>query len=177
MLASALAIFAAATIVLLIVVQRRRADIGEMTALAAATSRAGVVMAETLGDAGTLPSVVRMMVPDVADWAAVHLVADHGGVIRAAVVHRDPAIHAEIERQHQDMTVDADLPYGPANVIRTGTPMFVGQLSRDFVAAISQRHSEAGRIASRLAPGSLISVPLRARTGIVGALTIGRRDR
>ena len=92
-------------------------------------------MAETLGEVDTLPSVVGAMVPDVADWAVVHLVADHGGITRAALAHRDPQMHAEIERQHQDRMFNPDLPYGPANVIRTGTPMFVGRVSSDFVTA------------------------------------------
>jgi PAS domain S-box-containing protein len=176
-LLAALSIFVAATIGSLVVIQRRRGDIREMTALAAATSRAGVLMAETLGEVDTLPGVVGVMVPDVADWAVVHLVADHGGVTRAALAHRDPQLHAQIERQLEERMFNPDLPYGPANVIRTGTPMFVGRVSGDFVARVSERFKEEGRILKGLAPGSMISVPLRARTGILGALTIGRRQR
>jgi PAS domain S-box-containing protein len=177
LLAAFIIIFVAATIASLVAIQRGRAELREMTALAAATSRAGVLMAETLGEVDTLPSVVGAMVPDVADWAVVHLVADHGGITRAALAHRDPQMHAEIERQHQDRMFNPDLPYGPANVIRTGIPLFAGRVSSDFVTRVSQRYKEEGRILKGLASGSVISVPLRARTGVLGALTLGRRRR
>jgi hypothetical protein len=89
-----------------------RARVKETTALAAVTSRIGVVMAEGLGAPATLPDAVSLIVPDAADWALIHILADHGGVSRA-VAPRDPAIQADIERIHARIAFHQDMPAPP----------------------------------------------------------------
>ncbi len=153
-----------------------RARVKETTALAAVTSRIGVVMAEGLGAPTTLPDAVGLIVPDAADWALIHMLADYGGVSRA-VVHRDPAIQADIERIHARIAFKQDMPYGPAQVMRTGESSFTPRVQPEVISTVSRTYPEYAEILQRIGLGSQITVPLRARTKTVGALTLGRAAR
>jgi PAS domain S-box-containing protein len=153
-----------------------RARVKETTALATVTSRIGVVMAEGLGASTTLPDAVSLIVPGAADWALIHMLADHGGVSRA-VVHRDPAIQADIERIHAQIAFKQDMPYGPARVMRTGESSFIPRVRPEIIGTVSRTYPEYAEILQRIGLGSQITVPLRARTKTVGALTLGRAAR
>ena len=153
-----------------------RAHVKETTALATVTSRIGVVMAEGLGAPTTLPDAVSLIVPGAADWALIHMLADHGGVSRA-VAHRDPAIQADIERIHARIPFHQDMPYGPAQVMRTGESSFNPRVRPEVVSTVSRTYPEYAEILQRIGLGSQITVPLRARTTTVGALTLGRAAR
>jgi len=150
-----------------------RARVKETTALATVTSRIGVVMAEGLGAPATLPDAVSLIVPDAADWALIHMLADHGGVSRA-VAHRDPAIQADIERIHARIPFHQDMPYGPAQVMRTGESSFNPRVRPEVVSTVSRTYPEYAEILQRIGLGSQITVPLRARKTTLGALTLGR---
>jgi PAS domain S-box-containing protein len=153
-----------------------RARVKETTALATVTSRIGVVMAEGLGAPATLPDAVRLIVPDAADWALIHMLADHGGVSRA-VAHRDPAIQADIERIHARIAFKQDMPYGPAQVMRTGESSFTARVRPEVISTVSRTYPEYAEILQRIGLGSQITVPLRARKTTLGALSLGRAAR
>jgi PAS domain S-box-containing protein len=150
-----------------------RATTRETTMLAAVTSRIGVVMAEGLSVRETLPGAMRLIVPEAADWALVHLVSAHGAVSRS-IVHRDAAIQADIERLHARVPFKEDMPYGPPAVMRSGVSSFVPRVAPETVARASETYPEYAEILRRIGLGSQIIVPLRARTAIVGAITLGR---
>jgi PAS domain S-box-containing protein len=150
-----------------------RASSREASMLATVTSRIGVVMAEGLGVREALPGAISLIVPEAADWALVHLVSAHGGVSRS-IVHRDPAIQADIERLHARVPFKEDMPYGPPEVIRTGVSSFVPRISSDTITRASSTYPEYAEIMRRIGLGSQIIVPLRARTSTVGAITLGR---
>ncbi len=173
MLIAGLIVAAVVAATSLIALRRLRASVRETTALATVTSRIGVVMAERLGAREMLPGAIRLIVPDAADWALLHLMTPHGSVSRA-IVHRDPAIQADIERLHADVPFKADMPYGPPEVMRTGVPSFVPRISPETVARAATTYPEFAEILRRIGLGSQIIVPLRARTTTLGAITLGR---
>jgi len=166
-----LVFWVAATCVLAL--RRMRASDREATMLATVTSRIGVVMAEGLGRREALPQAIGTIVPDAADWALINILAAHGGVSRT-VVHRDPAIKADIERLHAQVPFKQDMAYGPAEVMRTGVSSFVPRVSPETIDRVSQTYPEYAEILRRIGLGSQLVVPLRARTEILGALTLGR---
>jgi PAS domain S-box-containing protein len=174
---AAITLVAAVAVAALLALWRMRTEVDETAKLATATARAGVLMARSLDASETLADVVHVLVPDVSDWAAVHLVADHGGIARAAFIHCNPTIHAEIERVHQLFAVNPNRNQGPAHVIRTGQSSFVARLSREALARAGEQFSEYGDLLSTMIGGSAIIVPLRSRGGTVGSLTIGRNRR
>jgi len=154
-----------------------RAQAEETTTLVTATARAGVLMARSLNASETLADVVHVLVPDVSDWAAIHLVAEHGGIARAAFIHRDPAIQAEIDRVQQTFAVNQNPNHGPARVIRTGQSSFAARLSREALAGARDNFAEYGNLLDTMIGGSMISVPLRSRGATIGSLTFGRNRR
>ncbi len=132
-------------------------------------SKVSEVLAEILHADTTLEEVLRLLVPTFADWATVHLIED-GGVRRAAVVHADPELERQLRQRLAEVPFVLNAPLGPAKVIRTG--------EADLL-----QHAPAQILAGQIDPalleragiGSRISVPLRARQQLIGALTIHRR--
>src|ERR1043166_8408776 len=61
-------------------------------------SKVSAGLAEILRADTKLEDVLRLLVPQFADWCSVHLVED-GGVRRAAVVHADPEIEARVRKR------------------------------------------------------------------------------
>jgi len=130
-------------------------------------SKVSALLAEILHADTTLEDVLRLLVPTFADWSALLLLED-GDVRRAAVVHADPELEQELRNRQFPFVRDA--PFGPAKVLRTGEPDLL-------------QHGRAETLAGQLDPdlleragiGSRISVPLRARRQVIGAMAIHRR--
>src|SRR5215472_18328801 len=132
-------------------------------------SKVSAVLGEILHEHTKLEDVLRLLVPTFADWSTLHLLED-GGVRRAAVVHADPELERQLRKRLSEVPFVRDAPLGPAKVLRTG--------EADLL-----HHGRAQILAGQLDPalleragiGSRISVPLRARQQLIGALTIHRR--
>ena len=158
-----------AGIVGLVKARRRERESTERWAM---ISKVSAGLAEILHADTRLEDVLRLLVPQFADWCAVHLVED-GGVRRAAVVHANPDIESRLRKRLSEVAFVSDAPLGPAKVIRTGEP--------DLLAKSTSAQILAGQVDPGLLEiagiGSRISVPLRARKRIMGALSLHRRDR
>ena len=137
----------------------------------ATISKVSAGLAEILSADTTLEDVLRLLVPEFADWCALHLV-EEGGVRRAAVVHADLEIEQRLRERLSEVPFVSDAPLGPARVIRTGEPDLLHRSSGEAVLAgqVDPDLLEAAGIGSR------ISVPLRARQKIIGALSLHRRS-
>jgi PAS domain S-box-containing protein len=109
----------------------------------------GEVLARALADRRTLTDIAGLAVPDFADWCVVE-VAHPDGTIARFPADAPPCIHSEA-------------------VIRTGSSFLISYLG-DEVAGESAG-TEQQEAARRLGIRSLISVPLRVRTGVIGAIT------
>ncbi len=173
MIPAAIALVVAVAVAALVALWRMRAHVDETSNLATATARAAVLMARSLNESETLSDVVHVLVPDVSDWAAVHLIADHGGIARAAFIHRDSTVQAEIERLHKLFAFNQNRDQGPAHVIRTGQSLLVPRLSCEALARAGELFAEYGNLLGTMAGGSVVSVPLRGRESTIGSLTIG----
>src|SRR5476649_1447999 len=91
-------------------VQARRRE-REATHRWAMISKVSAVLAEILHADTTLDDVGRLLVPEFADWVALHLVED-GGVRRAAVVHANPDIERRLRKRLSELAFVADAPFG-----------------------------------------------------------------
>ena len=149
-------------------VQARRRE-REATHRWAMISKVSAVLAEILHADTTLDDVLRLLVPEFADWCALHLVED-GGVRRAAVVHANSDIEQRLRKRLSEVPFVAEAPFGPAKVIRTGEPDLLQPGSTQILTGqLDPELLELAGIRSR------ISVPLRARQQTIGALTLHRR--
>ncbi|WP_205525529.1 ATP-binding protein [Pyxidicoccus trucidator] len=135
-------------------------------------------LASSLEAEATLSRVVRQCVPHLGDGCFLDLVEPEGGVFRLAVAHLDPARETLARELSRRYPLQLDAPFGPAAAIRTGEtwcqPFINGK-------TLSRLSADAPQLELLRALGvtSLLSVPLRSRDQVLGALTFlhGREDR
>src|SRR5690606_25739527 len=132
---------------------------------------AGAALASSLDYEQTLRTVASLAVPRIADWCIVDVVDEDGRIRRVA----DAATDAERERLlrelHERFPPDWQSPQPAARVLRSREELIWPDVSAADLAAIT-RDEEHLRIIERLAPRSLIAVPLLARDRPVGAITL-----
>jgi PAS domain S-box-containing protein len=148
------------------VTERRRAE--EASRFLAEASSA---LASSLDYETTLGAVARLAVPQIADWCAVDMLGQDGGLERLAVVHADPrkvALVRELDRRYE---VDMEAGSGVPNVMRTGFPELVPDITDELLAETAE-DPEHHRLLQSLGLKSYIIVPLVARGRTLGALTL-----
>ena len=154
------------------ITERRRAqDASDLLA------EASQLLSASLDYEETLRTVADAAVPRLGDWCAVDVVEDPAAqewpprIQRLAVVHRDPAKLALAAELTQRYPTDWAAETGFANVLRTGTPMFVPAVSDEMLVA-GARDEEHLALLRALHFSSFLVVPLNARGLTVGALTL-----
>ena len=95
---------------------------------AAFLTEASAVLAGSLEYGTTLKAVANLVVPTIADWCAVDILAEDDTLERVAVAHVDPA-KLELTRTIRARYEDANAPFSPRYVVRTGTPALVKEMS------------------------------------------------
>jgi signal transduction histidine kinase/PAS domain-containing protein len=133
--------------------------------------RASEVLASSLDYRTTLAQLARVMVPNLADWCAIHVV-ENGEPVPLTVAHVDPAKAARAQEIARRFPHAPDSPTGVPNVVRTGKPELIPDISdATMIARITD--AEQLRLTRELGLRSALLVPLR--TGgdvVVGALTL-----
>ena len=143
----------------------------QLELLASASHR----MAASLDVEETAEVLARACLPDLADSAVVLLLDAARDIQVAAVEHVDPARRDLLVELLDRYPVRYDAPYGSGAAIRTGQVSYVPHLDeaqrRSF--AVDDAHFE---MLDRLAPRSIISVPLAARGRVIGSLAVRREQ-
>lgn len=117
-----------------------------------------------------MENVARQAVPRLGDWCTIHVMSPDGrGVPKVAVAHTDPAMVQFARELQAQFPYDPDATTGVAAVIRTGTTQFYPEISREVLAA-SGLSPEVLDLVLRLDLGSAITVAMKKRTRVVGAL-------
>ena len=121
-----------------------------------------------------LGSVARLVVPQLADWCAIDLRDEERPIAsrEIAIVHADPS-KVELVRDLRSRS-DPDAPLGAGRVMATGRPELHGELPDSLLEWAGGPEHQAGR---DLGPGSLIIVPMGARGGVLGAITLAASRR
>ena len=131
---------------------------------------ASEVLTSSLDYESTLRSVAELATTSIADWAVVDL-AENGTVRRVAVVHPDPEKLALAEELQRRFPADPASPGGVHEVVRTGKRVLVPDIPDDMLAAMAT-NEEHLRLLRSLNLESYISVPLKLRDSVIGALTL-----
>jgi PAS domain S-box-containing protein len=131
-------------------------------------TRAGEVLTGSLAVEETLATVVRLVVPRLADWAAVLVVGEDGREREITSGHPDPEVEAllvEIRRRRRHETGGSE----SLEVLRSGRPI----LAADVTAGSPDDVAPSERaVLERISPRSYMLVPLRARGRLLGSLTL-----
>ncbi|HEY0093695.1 MAG TPA: PAS domain-containing protein, partial [Archangium sp.] len=124
----------------------------------------------SLEDRTVLRTLTGLVVPRLADWAAVDLLSGTGTVERVAAEHREPekvALAFELARRWPIDTSHG----GIGQVLRTGEPLLLAHMPDELLASLA-RSEEHLRLARTLGFRSALCVPLLSRGRVLGALTL-----
>jgi PAS domain S-box-containing protein len=134
-------------------------------------AEAGKVLGTSLELQRTLSDVARLVVPHLADWCAVDLVAEGGGFERLAVAHVDPSKVALAHELWKRVPPKPDDPSGLAAVVRTGKAELLEDIPDSLLVA-ALPDPELLALYRGLGLRSSMSVPLSARGRVLGALSL-----
>ncbi len=135
-------------------------------------AEASTLLASSLDYEKTLTRLTELVVPSLADWCTIDIVAEEGGIQRLAVAHQDPAkLKWALELQER-YPPDPDAPFGVPRVLRTGEPDFMPEIPDELLELAAEGDEEFLEIIRQLGLRSSMIVPLIARRRTLGALTL-----
>src|SRR3954447_23435613 len=146
--------------------ERERAGRRRATFLA----RASELLESSLDYETTLRNVAAIVVPEIVDWCAIHVVDESGDIKLVAATHTDPAKAALAWELDSRYPSRPDATTGVAQVMRTGSTEVVTEVTEEMLVA-SAVDDEHLRIIRSLGIRAGIVAPLRARGRILGAIT------
>lgn len=148
---------------------RRAAEASEQRL--AFLAEAGTILASSLDYEATLRSVTGLVVPSLADYCGVYLVDEHGEIRQLAVAHVNPMKVSLLQEWWDHDTPTLGSPSPIAQVLRTGEPELVTEISADWFEALGQSGPRR-RVLQELNPKSFIIVPFVARERTIGCMSL-----
>jgi PAS domain S-box-containing protein len=133
-------------------------------------SEAAAVLTSSLEYERTLEAVARLAVPHVADWCAVDIVGDDGGLRRLAVAHVDPAKVEWARALAERYPHDPEAPQGVAHVLRTARPELYPHIPDEMLVAAA-KDDEHLRVLRETGFVSAMLVPMSAHGRTSGVIT------
>jgi PAS domain S-box-containing protein len=131
---------------------------------------AGLILGSASDYEQALAEVAEAAVPAVADWCVVDLVEPDGSLRQLAAAHLDPLKQRVALELRERYPARPDNLHGPALVVRSGQPELMPEIADELLVAGAQDelHLELLRA---LGLRSYLTVPLRARDRVIGAIT------
>jgi len=133
-------------------------------------AEASEVLVSSLDYEATLTALAHLVVPRLADWCSIDMVADERMIRRLAVAHQDPAkveLALELDRRYPQELTDAE---GVAKVIRTGQPEIYPNVPEILLALVTRDDGQV-QMLRELGLKSAMIVPLIAHNRVLGAVT------
>jgi PAS domain S-box-containing protein len=131
-------------------------------------AEASAVLGSSLDYEATLAQVVKLAVPEVADWCGVEMLGEDGTLQQLAVAHVNPA-KLELAREWRRR-----YPPRPGSavyqVLATGEPRLIPEIGEDLIAA-STLDPELRGFVRELSLRSAMIAPLLVRKKALGAIT------
>jgi PAS domain S-box-containing protein len=134
-------------------------------------ARASAELSASLDYELTLRRLAEIAVPEIADWCAVDVLEADGQLRRLAVRHTDPARVELVHRLQERYPPRTDAAYGVHAVLRTGEVEIGSDISEALLTSVAQ-DAEHLAILRGLGLRSYAIAPLKARDGILGAITL-----
>ena len=150
--------------------QRARARAEAAERRSAFLAQASAILASSLDYETTLASVSRLVVPEVADWCAVHVIEKDGTIHPLAIAHVDPSkveMARELQRQYP---LDPKEQRGVTKVIRTGQPELYSDIPDELLVAAA-RDDEQLSLLRGLGMKSAMAVPMVVQGRTLGAIS------
>ncbi len=150
---------------------RRIAErVGEQVAVLADAMDA---LADTMHLDRSLSRFLSGLVPMMADWCAIDVVDDHGELRRVDSQAIDPALAEWVRRTDREQATDPSAQTPVEAVFEVGQPVLIDEITDELLCSVtvSDRHLAAARVVGFR---SLMLIPVRARGGVIGVLSLAR---
>ncbi|CAN5753453.1 hypothetical protein BH23GEM3_BH23GEM3_03010 [soil metagenome] len=134
-------------------------------------ANAGEVLATSLDPMETVAALARTVVPWIADWCAVYLVDGENNINAVEIVHADPEKVRFGWELLQRYPPDPHAATGTANVVRTGEPEIISEVSDELLKRFA-RDEEHLRLLQSLGLRTFMSVPLQVQGRVLGVLSL-----
>ncbi|PTL83264.1 ATP-binding protein [Vitiosangium sp. GDMCC 1.1324] len=138
-------------------------------------ARASALLSASLDYEATLENVARLVVPTLADWCAVDMLAPDGSVQRVAAAHREPEKVEAVKELQRHVSLDWNSSRGLSRVLRSGESEWLPTVPETFFGT-GARDEDFSRLLHELGLASYLCVPLLSRGRILGALTLVYAD-
>jgi PAS domain S-box-containing protein len=119
----------------------------------------------------TLSDVAKLLVPQMANWCTIDLIAEGGGIDRHAVAHVDPSKVALAWDLWKRVPPKPEDPHGLYAVMRSGKPELLAEVTDELLVA-SIPDPEILALVRSLGLRSSMCVPLTVRERTIGAITL-----
>jgi signal transduction histidine kinase len=138
-------------------------------------ARSGELFGASLDVEQTLGQIAQLIVPAMADWAAVDVLDEGGLYKRVGVAHADPGAKEVLDELHRHYPLRPGEGSLRGKVVVTGRPVALFEVNDQDLARVArdQRHR---RLLARLGVRSALWVPLVARDRVLGVISVGYRD-
>ncbi len=136
-------------------------------------AEAGVLLTASLDYRSTLPALVKLAVPHMADWCAIDLLGDGGVCERVATVHADPRrveMVEEVRRQYPPDENDA-----VARILRTGVSERAREITEEMLSA-GARDAHHLELTRELGLRSWMAVPIVVHRRAVGVISFASAE-
>ncbi|MFN2563389.1 MAG: GAF domain-containing protein, partial [Gemmatimonadaceae bacterium] len=134
-------------------------------------AEASAVLDRSLEYEETLSNVMRLVVPRMADYATIALLADDGSLTWGYSAHCDPSKEALVGRLRAYQPHLKTENHPTAKALRSGETQVVHDVDDAFLRSVARDGSHLA-ILRQLAPTSVIIVPLAARGRTFGSLLL-----
>jgi len=138
-------------------------------------AQASALLDTSLDQDVILSSLARLAVPTLADYCAIDVLEETGGLHRPALAHADPsreALMSEADVPSADADEKRDIVY---RVIRSRQPVLVRECTQKALDTLRLTAAHCDHL-RRLGTTSFMSVPLLSREQVLGAITLGVSD-
>src|SRR5829696_3125915 len=152
---------------LLVKEQLARTEAVEARRRLALLAAAGPALSASLDYQETLEGITRLLVPELADWCLLDIVEDDGSINQLAAAHAEREKEVLLGRLRAHRRFGEEDPGSSAEVLRTGQSVLLSDLP-DTTFYERELEGEHLEIVNRLAPRSLMCVPLLARGRTIG---------
>ncbi|HUE96666.1 MAG TPA: HAMP domain-containing sensor histidine kinase [Longimicrobiaceae bacterium] len=127
-------------------------------------------LADSLDYETTLETTAALAIPILGSWSIVDLTEPGGTVRRLAIVHPDPDKEAIARELMAGWPPLRDDPMGVSAVARTGHSELIREITDPLLVEVARTEENLDRLRT-LGMRSVITVPMRARGRILGAMT------
>ncbi len=159
------------------ITDRKRAEGERDTAAhrARLLAEASALLGSSLDYETTLSNVVKLVVPEIADWCTIDLLDAAGEIRGLAYAHTEQAKIDLVKEMARRYPPRRDDPVGVASVIRTGKSEIFPAIDDALLRAAS-KDAEHFEFLRSLKLRSAMVVPLRSGGATLGALTLVRES-